>query len=160
MDTAEATKESTSTSDQYNQATAHPAVAAAATAEAESKVLLLLVQRTFNNPKFNFKDLHLIKTLAHHTLVVFNGDNKPPNQRHQNQLHTDKLTHQRKTNPTPCSHNHLPVGKREWTKTVTTSQQVRPNNSNNLKQLQSATFLTLELRIHSQQRPAVDLQIC
>jgi len=91
--------------------------------------------------------------------VVSNGDNKPPNQRHQNQLHTGKLTHQRKTKPTPCSHNLLPVAKREWTKTVTTSQQARPKNSNNLKQLQSATFLTLGLRIHSQQRPVVDLQI-
>jgi hypothetical protein len=127
--------------------------------EAESKDLHHLVQRTFNKPKFNFKDLHLIKTLAHHTLVVSNGDNKPPNQRHQNQLHTDKLTHQRKTKPTPCSHNLLPVAKREWTKIVTTSQQARPKNSNSLKQLQSATFLTLELRIHNQQRPVVDLQI-
>jgi hypothetical protein len=101
-----------------------------------------------NKMKFNFKGLHHFKILDLHTLVEYNGD-KLAHQSQQNKLLINQLTNQRKTIMQPSSDSLLPVVRKEWTRTVTTSQFLPSRNS--LKHLQ-LIYLTSELQTQSQQR--------
>lgn len=102
------------------------------------------------NKKFNYKSLHHIKILDHHTLVVYNGVKEALlNQSLQNILLIKQLTNQKKIKMQTSSVSLLPEVRKEWTKIVMTNQSL-PNSKNSQKHL-LLIYLTWEVQTQNLQ---------
>jgi hypothetical protein len=114
--------------------------------------------RPINKKNQRSKKFQRIKTLAHLTLVEYNGDKTLRlNQNNKKLLLTKQPTNQlHKTKRMQCLLNHLMV-KKEWMKTATMMHLLQLFNRNN-RRLHLSIYLIWDLRMLS--RRPMDLVIC